>query len=87
MVVFEVTKWVQRHRVNQDYPCVKVTFDLKVDDHVRVIEDAPLKLDWLPRDDEGKEFVILMVKNSPTFLAWLREFMANLGPREVAAFI
>lgn len=35
MVRFEVTKNVFRHRWNPDYPCVKVTFDLTLDDHVR----------------------------------------------------
>ena len=87
MVNFTVTRYVRNHRVNPLYPCVKVSFDLKEDTHVMMTDHLPPKFDWLPKDAEMRELVTKMAKQSPTFLAWLRELMLNIGPNKLHEFM
>jgi len=87
MVRCVVTRYVRNHRINPTYPCVKVVFDLKEDNHVMMLDHRPPKFDWLPKDAEMKELVTKMLKQSPTFLAWLRDMMLNLGPQEIDKFM
>jgi len=60
-----VTKDVDRHRVNPNYPTLRIEFKLPRDGNFRI--RSMFEADWCPRDDEIIEVVEKMLDVSPTF--------------------
>lgn len=60
-----VTKDVDSHRVNPNYPTLLIEFELPKDDNFRI--RSMLQADWCPRDDEIIEVVEKMLDISPSF--------------------
>jgi len=60
-----VTKDVDSHRVNPNYPTLRIEFELPGDDNFRI--RSLLQADWCPRDDEIIEVVEKMLDISPSF--------------------
>lgn len=60
-----VTKEVDYHRVNQDYPTLRIEFEIPRDRNFRI--RSMFKADWCPREDEIVEIVDKMLDVSPTF--------------------
>jgi hypothetical protein len=60
-----VTKNVDSHRVNPNYPTLRIEFELPKDDNFRI--RSMLEADWCPRDDEIIEIVEKMLDISPSF--------------------
>jgi len=60
-----VTRDVDSHRVNPNYPTLRVEFELPRDSNFRI--RSMFKADWCPRDEEIIEVVDKMLEVSPTF--------------------
>ncbi|MEM3697829.1 MAG: hypothetical protein QXQ94_10105 [Candidatus Bathyarchaeia archaeon] len=60
-----MTKYVDSHRVNPNYPTLRIEFELPKDDNFRI--RSMFEADWCPRDDEIIEVVEKMLDISPTF--------------------
>jgi hypothetical protein len=60
-----VTRHVDSHRVNPNYPTLKIEFKLPRDGNFRI--RSMFEADWCPRDEEIVEVVDKMLDVSPTF--------------------